>query len=455
MARMRGETVHIVQLPFPSMATSHPAVAAYYADYGRVFAREIPGYFVPSGNLWELPLWVAHLCGMMQSLGFATRFINLSLFSTDAGACGDRIIASTRPGETVLLSPLAQNFAIALQVSRRLIAAGRRTILGGNMAGLATEADATVVYRGHATPRSLLKCINRAEPVVTHKVGQQDEADWYPDYRLLESFRGKVPILRLNASHGCLYACDFCGDVWSRSLTLVSPAVLEHEVRQFERLFPETRLIYIGDKTFGQSRTAVVNLLKVFSHRKDYRFVVQTHMAAIDEQLLHDMETLGVVIVELGFESASASLLRTNHKSNRSLAAFRKTVRQLTDRGFRVVLNILSGLPEETRDSHQETLAYMRDGSSDIFLFNLYNFVPYPLTAQFAKLRDRIVDWEFSRWVEDGPPVFIPRHVTREESYGFFLEKVSAAHHLIRQRVVPEGLDQARAAVSATAGAIG
>jgi len=54
--------------------------------------------------------------------------------------------------------------------------------------------------------------------------------------------------------------------------------------------------------------------------------------------------------------------------------------------------------------------------------------VPYPLTPQFPLLRDRIVDWTFAHWREDGPPVFLPHHVTREQSYEFFLEKVACAH---------------------------
>ncbi|UVK49626.1 radical SAM protein (plasmid) [Mesorhizobium sp. AR02] len=447
-------TCNIVQLPFPSTATPHPGITAYYADYSHVFAHEMSSYFIPAGSLWELPLWVAHLSGMIEHLGLTAQFIDLSQFPADADACARRIIASTEPGQAVLLSPLAQNYAIALQVSRRLIAAGRRTILGGNMAGLSEPADATVIHRGLATPHSLLACLRSTAPVVTHMIRQGDQADWFPDYTLLESYRGKVPLLRLNASHGCLYTCDFCGDAWSRSLTLVSPAVLEHEIGQFERLFPETRLIYIGDKTFGQSKAAVRNLRDVFAERKNYRFIVQTHVAAIDEQLLDNMQALGVLVVELGFETASADVLRANRKSNRSLEFLQRTMRRLTDRGFRIVLNVLSGLPEETRESHTETLAFIHDARREIWLFNLYNFVPYPLTAQFNRLRDRIVDWEFSNWVEDGPPVFIPWHVTREESYGFFLEKVAAAHETISRRVSAGGADEGPVAPSFTEAAI-
>jgi radical SAM superfamily enzyme YgiQ (UPF0313 family) len=261
-----------------------------------------------------------------------------------------------------------------------------------------------------------------------------------PNYRLLDRYRGKVALLRLNASHGCLYACDFCGDVWSRSLVAVSKSVLEHEVRQFERLFPETRLIYVGDKTFGQSKLAVRNLLDVFSERPEYRFIVQTHVLAINDELVDAMRRLGVLVVELGFESASIEFLREYRKGNRTLEFLLERMMRLRRRGIRVVLNVLSGLPSETRADHEQTVAFIERAGSDSWLYNLYNFVPYPLTPQFQKIRERIFDWTFCHWVEDGPPVFWPYHVTPQENFLFFLEKVAAAHDAIRRQSPPGAL---------------
>jgi hypothetical protein len=428
---------HIVQLPFPSVAAPHPRVAAYYKDYGRALAWRLDGYFVPEGALWELPLWAAHLSGMLESLGYEPNFLDLSTRRADAQTCAAALLNASQPGDRVLLSPLAQNFDLALEVSRRLLAANRLTILGGNMAGLAKAGeDVTTIHRGQATPSSLKACLETGNALVTHRIAPGAQANWLPSYRLLEPYRGKVPLLRLNASHGCLFACDFCGDAWSRSLTVVPVEVLEHEVRQFERLFPETRLIYVGDKTFGQSPQAVRNLLEVFARRpQQYRFIVQTHVLAIKDDLLEAMLRLGVVVVELGFESASRDLLRENRKTNLTADVFRRVVRRLDEAGLDVVLNVLSGLPEETPAAHVETLGFIHDAASEVWLYNLYNFVPYPLTPQFLRMRDRIVDWQFENWREDGPPVFRPWHLSRDESYRFFLQKVAAAHAVIRRQL--------------------
>jgi hypothetical protein len=45
-----------------------PGVFAYYRDYGQAFASRLKDYFVPERALWELPLWAAHLSGMLESL---------------------------------------------------------------------------------------------------------------------------------------------------------------------------------------------------------------------------------------------------------------------------------------------------------------------------------------------------------------------------------------------------
>jgi hypothetical protein len=449
---IRSRNAHVVQLPFPSLHHPHPRVTDYYRDYGHRFSQVIEGYFIPEYSLWELPLWVAHLAGMLESLGYLPSFIDLSKTAPNTDACLRELLTRTRTNEIVLLSPLAQNFDLTLNISRRLMKEGRVTVLGGNMVALAQDGDATIIHHGQATPRSLLAALVGERGRVTNIMARGEEADWRASYRLLEGYRGKVPLLRLNASHGCLYACDFCGDAWSRRLVVVPPPVLEYEVQQFERLFPNTRLIYIGDKTFGQSKQAVQNLLAVFSRRPQYRFIVQTHILAIDDELLDAMERLGVVAVEIGFESASAELLQRLHKNNRTLPVFMEKIGRVALRGIRVILNILSGLPSETRQAHEETLTFIEDVRSEAWLYNIYNFVPYPLTPLFPTLRERIFDWDFAHWREDGPPVFFPDHLTPDESFGLFLEKVSFAHDAIRSHEPPP--DRLRPQLPAAAGDI-
>lgn len=436
----RSRDAVIVQLPFPAMATPLRAIRDYYRDYSTRFAEAVKDYYVPEGRLWELPLWVAHLAGMLSEIGIAPRFVDLSGAPCDPDTLVASILAETAPGTAVLLSPLAQNFDLARDVSRQLMAAGRATLLGGNMTGLAAPGDATHVHQGIVTPDRLaalldggLVGLSRVAP----QRGRGGRVGWRPDYSLLSPYRGQVPMLRLNASHGCLFRCTFCGDSWSRQLYVVEREALEYEVGQFERHFPESRLIYIGDKTFGQSREAVANLLEVFAGRPRYAFIVQTHVLQVDADLIEAMRRLGVVVVELGFESADGELLQAEAKSSRGPQHYHEVIEAISRAGMKVVLNVMGGLPHEQRRSHDQTVAFLEDPRSTAWLYNLYSFVPYPLTPLFPELRDRIHDWSFANWREDARPVFHPYHLSTDESFALFLDKLAVAHRRIGGRPAP------------------
>jgi len=430
VAGTQRERAAHVQLPFPSMATGHAALAAYYDSYAERYRQEIPEYFIPDDELWELPLWVAHLSGIVRALDWDDSFVDLSRAPLSTDVCVERVIAATRAGDWVMFSPLAQNFGLALEVSRRLLEQGRRTVIGGNMAGLATASDATRVIRGIVTPETLLAALPGpgVADVPAERLGT---VTWSPRYDLLATAGKRPPLLRLNASHGCLFACTFCGDSWSRKLHVVDRDSLAAEVDEVSDAFPGTRLLYIGDKTFGQSPEAVRNLVDVFATRPGYRLIVQTHAAVVDEALVDTMLRLGVAVVEMGFESADDHVLRDVHKPH-GRRGVREVLQLLHSAGLRVILNVLGGLPGERPESHASTVSFIEECTELVWLYNLYNFVPYPLTPLFPVLRERIFDWEYANWREDAPPVFEPFHLSVQQSWEFFLEKAATAHRAIR-----------------------
>jgi Radical SAM superfamily len=439
---MRNLVHWIVQVPFPSTSAPHPKLAAYYRTYSARLAEMFPTSFLPEGELWELPLWVAHLDGMLEAIGIEPRFLDLSRVPPTLDACIAEVFGETLRGDVVYFSPLAQNFDLTLALSRRLLREGRRTVLGGNMAPLAEAEDAALVHHGQLTPETLVGLLHpdrSAGGLSASPARRHGRISWVPSYRLLDHYRGRVPLLRINASHGCLFECAFCGDAWSRQLYLVEREALEREVGELQSRFPETRVLYVGDKTFGQAPEAVRNLLYVFARRPQFRFIVQTHPLLVTDELVAAMRRLGVVAVEMGFETADPWLLRVSRKATRGPSHFLATVERLHAAGFAVILNILGGLPEERAGSHECTVAFLELAAPYLRLFNLYNFVPYPLTPYFPILRERIFDWCFAHWREDAPPVFEPLHMSVEESWRRFLEKVDVAHAVLGANAAAAG----------------
>lgn len=430
-------TVHIVQLPFPSTWSPEPDLDAYYRVYERRFTELLPEYFVPEGQLWEMPLWVAHLTALLDQVGLESTFVDLS--RAGASACAQRLLDESAPGDLILMSPLAQNFALALEVSRSMQAAGRKCVLGGNMAPLVPPGTCHSVFRGQLDAGAAQRLAAIAHgggqgliQIAPRRGLQPHRISWAPDYRHLEGYAGQVPLIRINASHGCLFECDFCGDAWSSQLTLVDRDALRREVDDLIERFPKCRIIYIGDKTFGQSREAVANLRAVFAGRPGFRFIVQTHVMQVKPWVIEAMADLGVVVAEMGFESADTAMLKSQNKLSRGLDDYTRRIAALRAAGIHVVLNVMGGLDEETAESHRLTVQWQREHRELLWLCNLYNFVPYPLTPSFARLRPRIFDWDFANWREDAPVVYKPAHLTVQESWEMFKEKISTALEVAR-----------------------
>ncbi len=427
--------ISLIQLPFPSQEDPLPELMDYYDYYVREYNSFFPEYVLQEGDLWEMPLWVAHLDGAIGRDD--TTFIDLSKQNFAVDVLVEEIRKQANKDDILFFSPLAQNFQITSDVSRILVQQGYQTVIGGNMAELARLEDFTWIYTGLARAGVYEEIVNSPSGLVGNQVvlgRNQQSLGYVPRYRLVQPFGKRVPLLRLNASHGCLYACAFCGDAWSRQLHEVELERLEMEVQELREKFPNTKLLYIGDKTFGQSKSSVENLKKVLKPEYGYRLIVQTHVLVVNEWLLDSMTELNVEVVEMGFETANSDVLKELQKGHRGAEQFLEVLEKLNSRGFRVILNVLSGLPNESKESQEETIRFLEDSKHLVWLYNLYNFVPYPKTPLFAKIRDRIVDWEFNTWREDKPVVFEPYNQTREEAFNHFLRLTKVTTNILKER---------------------
>lgn len=430
-AQIAGMPVTLVQLPFPSQQDPDPALVAYYNLYERRYREIFPQYQTSAGDLWEAPLWIAHLDGAIG------RPDTTALDLSRTAPAPEPIITAIRDRvelpAMLFFSPLAQNLALAAAVSRRLIHAGYRTVLGGNMAELADPADFSVIYTGLARAGlydEIAGASGRSGQAPTP--GRRQAALGYrPVYRLLRGYAGRVPLIRLNASHGCLFACTFCGDAWTKQLHVVPLADLRAELAELRALFPASRLIYIGDKTFGQAPAAVENLIAAMPADAGFELIVQTHVELVSDQLIDQMRRLNVRVVEMGFETADSTVLRGMKKVGGAWR-YAAAIERLKQAGLHVILNVLGGLPAETAESHAATLQFIGQVREMVDLYNLYNFVPYPKTPIFPELRARIFDWDFANWREDRPVIFHPYHQTPAQAWTQFLALVAACGDALR-----------------------
>ncbi|WP_170006022.1 B12-binding domain-containing radical SAM protein [Bacillus fonticola] len=439
---MNDMNVILVQLPFPSQGEPLPQLSEYYKYYNKKYRQVFPEYYINDGELWEMPLWVAHMDGAIDRDD--TIFLDLSKEEFNIELCLNKIVSSVSSSSLIFFSPLAQNFSFTSNISSKLKSLGYTTVIGGNMADLASPEDYSKIYAGISRKGIYDEIVNSNDLIVgtKPKLGrQQTSLSYKPKYRLLKPYDKKVPLIRINASHGCLYSCSFCGDAWTKQLHEVDLHHLREEVEEIRINYPDTKIIYIGDKTFGQSKQAVKNLLEVLKPEYGFKLIVQTHILQINDWLLDAMEKLNVKVVEMGFETADSQVLKEMKKGHKGSVVFEDALKSLKDRGFKTVLNILSGLPNETRESQNETIKFINETKNLVWLYNHYNFVPYPKTPLYPIIKDRITNWNFDEWREDKPPVFTPKHQSVEDSYMHFLNVVDFTTDILKEQLLQKAGD--------------
>lgn len=372
-----------IQLPFPTTKTvTNQYEIDYYKEYEKSYKQVFPDYYIPENSLWELPLWIGYLYGKFQSN--PKEVINLSRHDFDVDTCVSTILDRIDKDSTLCFSPLAQNYSLAIEIIKRL--KGYNILVGGNMNPVKHHIKAPLDLSG------LKQC--------------------FPD----------MPLVRVFGSHGCIFNCTFCGDVFShKKLKIETEESIRQQIEQYQQHYPDTKIMFVGDKTFGQcSVKPLLNAVKDY----EYDLIVQSRPRLITPKLIDSMVELNVKAIELGFETANKEVCKAVNKQQESEDTLR-AIEALDKRGIKTVVNILVGLPQETNETYHQTLEFME--SANPWLYNIYNFVPYPLTNLYKTLKseNRIVEDNWEKWLENGQPVFEPYNVSREkvfEWYNIFLK---------------------------------
>lgn len=189
-------------------------------------------------------------------------------------------------------------------------------------------------------------------------------------------FKGTKTIPRLQMSTGCLHHCAFC---CVPNTVIDKPQ--EYIAQQIESMVDlDAKLIYIDDKTFGQARSYkflkdMYKLMK--SHKPDFEgFIIQTTalmMKKLDADFLAES---GIKYIELGIESYNDYILK-KYKKPANEKIIDEAVEKIRNAGINFIPNLIIGFPEETKESYQKTINFLKKNEDIISHFNVYNLAVY------------------------------------------------------------------------------
>ncbi len=199
-------------------------------------------------------------------------------------------------------------------------------------------------------------------------------------------------------SRGCTAGCIFCIKhvSYQWSVRLRSPENIVQELRELRKL--GIRYVQMYADLFTASREQVVGLCKLMIEEKlDIKWMCNSRVDYVDEEMLRLMAQAGCWMITWGIESGNAEILKRAHKGTdptkaaRALAWARKA--GIKNWGYFII-----GLPGETEETIQETIAFSKKLPLDIALFHIA--APYPGTPFFFEVVENGWFRPGTRWEE-------------------------------------------------------
>ncbi len=202
------------------------------------------------------------------------------------------------------------------------------------------------------------------------------------------------PFLPILASRGCAYKCNYCPYIVSYKYRARSAENVFEEIKYLKERFRIKGLIF-RDPLFGINKEFVVTLCRlILRDGLDVRWVCETRLNLLDNELLKLMHTAGLRVLNTEIESADHSVLKKSTRVPVAIKHQEDMVRYCDKLGIRVTAFYIVGLPGDTKEGILDTLKYAKSLNTHVAQFFVHT--PFPGTEYFEQAKDRIFekDWE-------------------------------------------------------------
>ncbi len=191
----------------------------------------------------------------------------------------------------------------------------------------------------------------------------------------------KGPFTFIVTSRGCPAGCKYCIKhvSYQNSVRVRSAENIVEELEYLGSLGITN--IHMYADLFTVNRDHVVSLCKLIIERGlKIRWTCNSRVDYVDEEMLSLMGQAGCWLISWGIESANEMILKRARKGYKKEQAF-KALKWAKAAGIKNWGYFIIGLPGETEESIQETIAYAKELPLDIALFHIA--APYPGTPFF------------------------------------------------------------------------
>lgn len=210
----------------------------------------------------------------------------------------------------------------------------------------------------------------------------------------------ETPIYHIQTARGCPFNCVFCTNPNGRKVRARSVENVFAEIKYVVEKFKPKELYFI-DETFTLDKERVGKILDLMVKEglnKKIKWMTQTHVNTVDEEILRKMKDAGCYHLGFGIESGNEEILKKVGKGITKEGA-RTAVEAARKVGLPVAGYFILGQPDETLETVKDTISFAIELNPDLPVFGI--MVPYPGTkvAEMAKegyggYRIKSIHWE-------------------------------------------------------------
>jgi radical SAM superfamily enzyme YgiQ (UPF0313 family) len=217
-------------------------------------------------------------------------------------------------------------------------------------------------------------------------------------FGLFSMSKRMIPML---ATRGCPYNCqEYCTYPLQQGRAIRNrDASLIVDEMEYWATHNDCDLFIFRDPVFSLNRSHTVELCKELIERKcKFKFIMETHLKNIDDDLLELLIEAGLMVMKVGIETINPDLLANNKRYSLESDAQRELISHIEGRGVQVVAHYMVGMPGETYSSFDRTIQYANSLNTLIAQFSV--FTPYPGTPMYSTYENNITANKFEDFTQ-------------------------------------------------------
>lgn len=239
-----------------------------------------------------------------------------------------------------------------------------------------------------------------------------DLVDWQ-DYSFYVMPGSRLGIV--NSSRGCVNECSFCSQqkFWHRSYRERKAEKFVEELEYLRDTYG-VNVVMLSDEYATRNRERWERILDLMIERQtNVYLLLETCVGDIirDADIMWKYKKAGVLHIYVGVEATSQDKL-DHFKKNIACEQSREAIRLINDAGMLTECSFVLGMPDDTPEHIEETLALAKHYDPDFAHFLL--IAPWPYADIYEELKDFVVEKDYAKYnfVE---PVVKPKNMTMEE----------------------------------------